>query len=273
MKRNKTFNVAVLQTDALAIDSARLDYLLAQAKSRGSRIAVLPEYVCNSFFKELAKSPVAVIKKEGAEAYENLAKLAKQYQMTIIAPIVRVIGNKPFKSVYRFAPDRVWRFDQRILIDYSHWNEAAFFANNRAVLKPPTIFTYQGFRICLLFGFELHSDLFWHQIIKKKADVVIAVSVCAFESFARWQTLCKTRSFIGGCYLIRANRVGEYLEKRLNWTFYGNSLYCNPFGEIENSLEDREGILVASCEHSAIREARQAFGFGRIARNLKLLTR
>jgi nitrilase len=259
-----------LQIDALALGSARLDYLLTQAKNHGSRIAVLPEYVCGAFFKEIEKAPVAEIKTRGAQQYENLSKLSKQYKITIIAPLIRVIGAKPYKSLYRFSPDRVWRYDQQILIDYPHWNEAAFFANDRRELKP-TIFTYNGFRIGLLFGFELHFDLLWHKMIAARTDIAIVSSVCAFESFARWQTLCKSRAFSGGCYAIRANRIGSYGgDKQLEpWIFYGNSLYCNPFGEIENSLDDREGILVASCDRDALRQSRRAFGFGRIAKAFK----
>jgi nitrilase len=253
-----------LQTDAIAPDSARLDYLLTQAKNRGARAAVLPEYAVGAFFKEIEKTPVAAVKEAGAQRYENLRKLAAQYKMTIIAPLVRVINAKPLKSLYRFGPDRVWRYDQRLLIGYPHWNEADFFANVGRDLSPP-IFIYQGFRVALLFGFELHFDLFWHKLIEARADIAIVSSVCAFESFARWQTLCKSRAFTGGCYLLRANRIGSYEDKPRPWRFYGNSLYCNPFGEIENSLDDREGILVASCDRAALKEARRAFGFGKIA--------
>jgi nitrilase len=252
-----------LQIDALASSSARLDYLLTQAKNRGARIAVLPEYACGGFFKELEKTPLSEIKKSGEEQYANLAKLARLYKITIIAPLVRVIGGKPFKTCYRFSPDRAWRYDQRTLINYPHWNEAAFFANSRRDPKPP-IFVYQGFRIATLFGFELHFDLLWHKLIEARADIAIVPSVCAFESFERWRTLCKSRAFTGGCYLLRANRIGAYDDKPQRWEFYGDSLYCHPFGEIENSLDDREGILVAACDRAVIRAARRAFGFPKI---------
>jgi nitrilase len=256
-----------LQIDALAPDSARLDYLITQAKNRGSRIAVLPEYAYGRFFKELETTPLKEIKKAGAEQYANLSKLARQYNVTIIAPLVRVALGKPIKTLCRFSPDRVWRHDQQILINYQHWNEAAFFADKRADLKPP-IFVYQGFRVALLFGFELHFDLLWHKLIQARADIAIVSSVCAFESFERWRTLCKARAFTGGCYLLRANRIGSYDAPSQRWAFYGDSLYCNPFGEIENSLDDREGILVAACDRAAIKEARRAFRFGKIARGL-----
>ncbi|MDR2152601.1 MAG: carbon-nitrogen hydrolase family protein, partial [Helicobacteraceae bacterium] len=103
-------------------------------------MAVLPEYAFGAFFKELEKAPLSEIKLAGAKQYENLSKLAKQYKTTIVAPLIRVANGKPIKSIYRFSPDRVWRYDQQILIDYPHWNEAAFFAGANGDLNPP-IFT------------------------------------------------------------------------------------------------------------------------------------
>ncbi|GHS89160.1 carbon-nitrogen hydrolase [Campylobacterota bacterium] len=268
MRGSKTLNIAVLQTGELALESARLDYLLTHAKRRGAKIAVLPEYVCNLFFKELAAAPIAFVKEQGDRQYHYLARLSKIYKITIISPLIRVIGGKVFKSVYRFTNERAWRFDQQILIGYPHWNEAAFFANAQNKLPAPRVFRVEGFKIALIFGYELHFDLVWHKIVQSGADVVIAPSIGTFESLYRWQRLCMSRAFTGGCYLIRANRIGEYKGKDEPWNFYGNSLVCTPFGEIENSLEEREGILDIVVERDEIRAARQAFGFSRIAKLL-----
>ncbi|GHV04447.1 nitrilase [Campylobacterota bacterium] len=259
----KTVEIALLQTATLSIDSAKLDYLLAQAKHRGATLAVLPEYVCNLFFKELESMPFAFVQAQGEKQYENLRKLASQYNMTVIAPLVRAQGGKIYKSIYRFSHDRTSRYDQRVFMDYAHWNEADYFESSKRRDRP-AIFNYHGFRIGLLAGFELHFDLLWQQLIARKVDCVIVPTASTFESFARWQTLLKSRSFTGGCYALRANRIGTYNDRSGAWEFYGNSLVCNPFGEIENALEDHEGMLIATLERSLITEARRAFGFSRI---------
>ncbi|MDR3347014.1 MAG: carbon-nitrogen hydrolase family protein [Helicobacteraceae bacterium] len=263
-RNTRTLEIAVAQTATLALNSAKLDYLLAQAKSRQCRLVVLGEYACNTFFKELEQMPRSFVREQGERFYQTLGKLSRQYQISIIAPLARSAGDGIYKSIYRFTPKKIWRFDQQILMDYGHWNEASFFANSVNMLKSPPIFRENGFRIGVLSGFELHFDALWHKLIDRNVDVVIVPTCGTFESFARWQTLAKTRSMTGGCYLLRANRIGEYLTKPEKWVFYGNSFICNPFGEIENALDDKEGVLVASIDRDEIGEAKKTFGFRRI---------
>ncbi|MGE4294487.1 MAG: carbon-nitrogen hydrolase family protein [Campylobacterales bacterium] len=259
----RVLNLAAIQTGSLALGSARLDYFLTQAKARGCRVAVLGEYVCNLFFKELEKMPLSFVREQGEHHYENLKKSALHYNMTLIAPLVTVQNKQIYKALYRFTPGRVYRSDQQILMDYPHWNEERFFANETAALQMPPIFSEQGFKVALLSGYELHFDLLWHKLIERRVDLVIVPTASTFESFARWQTLLKSRSFTGGCYLLRVNRIGDYEEGAHRWEFYGNSLLCNPFGEIENALDDREGLLIASLDKREVGEARRAFGFAR----------
>lgn len=259
----RVLNLAAIQTASLALGSARLDYFLTQAKSRGSRVAVLGEYTCNLFFKELEKMPLSFVREQSEHHHENLRKLALHYNMTLIAPLATVQGKQVYKSLYRFTPGRVYRYDQQILMDYPHWNEERFFANEIAPLQIPLIFSEQGFKIALIGGYELHFDALWHKLVERRVDLVIVPTANTFESFARWQTLLKSRAFTGGCYLLRVNRIGDYEEGGRRWEFYGNSLVCNPFGEIENALDDREGILIASLDKREAGEARRAFGFGR----------
>ncbi len=263
-------DIAAIQLASLPLDSAKLDYYVSMAKERGCRLIVLGEYVSNLFFKELEKMPISFVAEQGKRQLESLKTLARQYGVTLVAPLVTVINGQPTKSLYCFTPHKSARYDQRTLIDYPHWNEARFFTGNTASShNAPLIFNHRGFKIAALFGFEIHFDPLWLNLIRRKVDAVLIPSAATFESFARWQMLIKTRSFLGGCYAIRTNRVGYYEGGGHRWNFYGNSLYTNPFGEIENALGDREEILIATLDKEELKEARRAFGFARLLNRLE----
>ena len=62
-------------------------------------------------------------------------------------------------------------------------------------------------------------------------------------------------------YILRANRVGEYLDKDIKWKFYGDSMLVTPMGEIENLLEDKESLMVVTVDRKEVRESRRLWGF------------
>lgn len=224
---------------------------------------LIGEYVCNLFFKELEKMPLSFVADQSKTQIENLKKLSEIYSITIIAPIITIDGQKAYKSIYKFTNAKATRSDQQVLIDYTHWNEERFFANPVAPFDTPFMFSHNGFKIACMMGYELHFDQIWQKVIEKSVDIVLLPTASTFESFARWQTLIKARAFNASCFVVRANRLGEYEEKGNMWEFYGNSLICNPFGEIEDALDDQEGLLIANIEKATIAEAKKAFGFAR----------
>ncbi len=91
--------IAILQTDNLPYDKAKLSFLIQNAKKNGANLIVLPEYVLNRFFKKLEKTPLSFIKNQTNHQIKHLKHLAKIYNITIIAPIVKVINNKKYKVI------------------------------------------------------------------------------------------------------------------------------------------------------------------------------
>ncbi|RLA68681.1 MAG: carbon-nitrogen hydrolase family protein, partial [Epsilonproteobacteria bacterium] len=110
-------------------------------------------------------------------------------------------------------------------------------------------------------GFELHFDELWQQISLKNVDCVLLPSVSTFESKQRWQELVKMRAFTHNCYVLRANRIGEYQEGDYRWHFYGDSLLASPNGEVEAHLGNSEELMIVDLDHEAVKEARRNWGF------------
>jgi len=252
---------AILQIPSVGMSTAKFDYYLRIAKSKGCRVVLLGEYLLNRFFKELENTPISMIKEQSDHHLKTLKALAKEYDVNIIAPLVIIKKKKPYKTIVKFSPTSTSYYHQQILINYKHWDEAKFFANETAALKPPLIFAVDGFKFAVMAGFELHFDVFWQDIMAKNVDAVLLPTVSTFESHQRWRELIKMRAFTNSCYIIRANRIGEYAEDEWNWNFYGDSLVVSPQGDIENHLGNQEELLMIDLDKKAVKAARKSWGF------------
>ncbi|WP_187647092.1 carbon-nitrogen hydrolase family protein [Nitrosophilus labii] len=253
--------VAVLQTAYLGMSSNRLDYYLRACKLKDVKLLLLGEYVLNRFFKELEKTPLSMIKEQSLHQIKNLKELAKKYELTIVAPLVTIQKEKAYKNVAIFFPKKTQYYLQQILIDYKHWNEKKFFANPTDCLKPPITFMIDGVKFGVIGGFELHFNYFFDQFSKKNVDVVLLPTVSTFESNQRWREILKTRAYLGNHYILRANRIGEYLDKKTKWNFYGESMCVDPNGKIESILTDKEELLICDIDKEYIKECKKAWGF------------
>jgi predicted amidohydrolase len=183
--------------------------------------------------------------------------------MVFVAPIVLEKKDGFHKYIMKITPKSVKYYEQQILLPYPHWNEKAFFSNPIKPIKEPMSFTHKGFNIVVMSGFELHFEPFWHYVSKKKADLVLIPTASTFGSYDRWREIIKTKSFLHSCYILRANRVGEYVDDIIRWKFYGDTMLVSPSGEIDMFLEDKESMLIEEIYKSEIKNHRKAWGFNK----------
>ena len=249
--------IALFQSAQLPFDKAKLNYYLNIAKSEDVKLFVLPEYVLNRFFKDIEKTPINFIKEQSNHQLKLLKKLSLVYNITILAPLVVVKGNKKYKTLVRFQKGKARFYYQQIFMPYSHWNEEAFFDKKES---KPLIFSIGNIRIGAMFGFEAHFTKFWDYFAEKKTDLVVVASVCTFNSKKRWFELLKTFAFIKNTYVARANRIGEWK----NWKFYGNSFVVNPDGELVNCLGEREELLISEIDKNLVKVSRKEWKFNKL---------
>ena len=254
--------IAGIQLSTLPLSHSRIDYYLRICQSKGVKVVLLGEYVLNSFFKELEKTPISLIKEQTKRQLDNFKKLSKEHDLIIIAPIVLIIKNKPYKVIAKFTANGVNYEYQQCLINYKHWNEEKYFHNKIAPLKEPLVFLKDGIKFGVLAGYEIHFDYFWIQFLKKKVDIVLIPTSSTFESQQRWKELLKTRAFINNFYILRVNRIGVYEEaKDKKWLFYGDTILMNPYGNIESELSNEEELMICDIFKEDIKEAKKNWGF------------
>lgn len=252
---------AVLQLSAQGMSSTKLYNYIRVANKKGVKVLLFGEYILNPFFKELQNLSLGMIKEQAEHQSKVLRELSSSYDITIIAPLIIVKKDKIYKTVAKFAPASSSYYQQQLLINYTHWNEEKFFDNEQRPIESPLIFKINGFKFAVMSGFELHFDNIWQQIYFKNIDCVLLPSVSTFDSYERWKNLILSRAFTNNCYILRANRIGEYIDKNYNWKFYGDSLLASPNGELLQHLGNKEELMIVDMSHSDVIEAKKSWGF------------
>jgi predicted amidohydrolase len=259
----KTLTIAALQLPTLGMQATKLDFYLRNAHSRGVKLILFGEYVLNHFFKELKTMPIKMVKKQSEKHIQMLQKNADKYKMVFVAPIILIQKNQYIKTIAKITDKSIHYYKQQILIPYPHWNEKKFFANPIKPIQDPMSFTLDGFKIMVMSGFEMHFDPFWEAVTRKKVDLLLLPTASTFGSHNRWREIIKTKAFLHGCYILRANRLGEYTENKIQWKFYGDSMLVTPEGEVYMMLEDRESMLIETIDKERIKEHRKSWGFAK----------
>ena len=253
--------VAVLQLNAQGMSSTKLYNYVRIAQKQSVKVLVLGEYILNPFFKELQLMSMTMIKEQAEHQIKILKELSSKYNMTIIAPIVIVKKQQIYKTIAKFAPSSTSYYHQQILINYSHWNEEKFFSNEIKAIESPLVFKIDGFKFAVMSGYELHFDELFSQLDTKNIDCILLPSVSTFDSYERWKSLIQSRAFTHNCYILRANRIGEYQDKDTAWHFYGDSLLASPNGDILEHLGNKEELMIVDMNHADVVQARRTWGF------------
>ncbi|MEJ2500022.1 MAG: carbon-nitrogen hydrolase family protein, partial [Campylobacterales bacterium] len=165
--------VGVLQLPSVGMSTTKLYHYVRIAHKRNVRVLLLGEYLLNSFFKALQDTPLSMIRELSEHQLGILRDLAATYDITIVAPLVTVKGGKPYKSIARISPRSTAYYQQQVLIDYPHWNEAAFYANPVEAVREPLTFRVDNVRFGILGGYELHFDALWQSIWEKRIDCIL----------------------------------------------------------------------------------------------------
>lgn len=255
---------AVLQLSAQGLSSTKLYNYIRVAHKKGVKVLVLGEYILNPFFKELEAMSLSMIQEQATQQITILKELSATYKMTIIAPLAIVKKKKIYKTIAKFSPKSISYYQQQLLINYPHWNEEKFYSNALKELKSPMIFKVDGFKFAVMGGFELHFDELWSHLSSKNIDCVILPSVSTFDSYERWKSLILSRAFTHNCYVLRANRIGEYKDKEFRWEFYGDSILASPNGELLTHLGNKEELMIVDMSHTDVVQSRRSWGFKEI---------
>ncbi|QKF64336.1 carbon-nitrogen hydrolase family protein [Campylobacter corcagiensis] len=260
--------VAILQLPTLSMSEGRIDYYIRAVVDSGASLALIGEYVLNSFFSELIKMPKAMINEQISHKLELFKDIAKRYEIDIVAPFIIEKAGGYYKVIAKFSPKSVRFVEQNFLMNYSHWDEKSFFKNKFEKAKF-LCFNHNGFKIGVMAGFETHFDISWKYMRDAKVDAVLVPTASTFESNLRWEKLLSMRAFTNLVYVLRANRVGKVkISNNQSWEFYGDSFAVSPNGKISSRLSFEEGVLLFELSKKEIKDERKLWKFTEILKGI-----
>lgn len=251
--------VAAMQLPTMGMSLNRLEYFIKAASKEGVKLFLLGEYVLNHFFKDIETMPKSMVNEQSTKHIQTLKEISTKYGLMLVAPIVMIEDEKYYKKIVVVEGQSIQTYAQDKLINYEHWDERSFFSNEENTKIP--IFEYYGIKMAIVWGYELHFNQKFDQVMENECDLVLMPTCSTFDSHNRWREIIKSRAFMHNCYILRANRVGEYFDGEYKWRFYGDSMLALPNGEVADMLDDKESILVATVDSEYVKEQRDAWGF------------
>ncbi|PZT49137.1 carbon-nitrogen hydrolase family protein [Helicobacter valdiviensis] len=243
---------------------SELNAYLKAAYDQKVKVVVLGEYLLGDFFKNIENKDKKKFLNEIKSQHTMLLELSCKFPMTLVAPMIEGVGNKIYKSMAIINKGKALFYRSQRLMPYEHWNEAGFFDNTLPKnIKMPPVFKVGNLKFSVLFGYELHFDEFWLKFKQNQIDCVLLPSASTFDSSLRWRSIIKMRAFLNSCYILRANRIGQYedVENKTTWNFYGDSLLVNPAGEVMDCLGDREELLIAEIDKKQLDLLKECWKF------------
>lgn len=257
--------IAALQLSNTHSQNQMESYLKAAMDAK-ARVIVFGEYLLHPFFKELeiTKKTKHSLLEKIHQATNGILALSQKYNLVMVVPIFEVTRDRIFKTILVLNKGKALHYRAQRLMPYAHWDETGFFCNAISKhIKLPLVFNTGGFKCAVVFGYELHFDSFWLKLKKESVDCVLLPTASTFDSSLRWRNLIKMRAFLNSCYILRANRIGQYQDTftQTLWSFYGDSLCASPNGEIMDCLGNRDGLLVVNVDKKVLQEAKECWRF------------
>lgn len=224
-------------------------------------LVVLPE--CCLHFGGRDSEQLALAVKSASDDYLRvaLAKLAAKFNVYLVAgsiPIAASSNQKFTNSSCMFSPkgqllgqyDKIHLFDVQVGDNTGSYCESRFTQAGNDTCLVKTDFANIGLTIC----FDLRFPTLFQKLTHAGADIITVPS--AFTKVtgkAHWQVLLQARAIENQVYIIAAGQQGMHDNGRETW---GHSMIINPWGEIEQCIEEGDGYISVDYQANDLAEIR-----------------
>lgn len=120
------------------------------------------------------------------------------------------------------------------------------------------IYELGGFRIACCICYDLRFSRLFDRLAAHNADVfILPAAFTAQTGQYHWEVLCRARAIEFQAFLVACGQCGSYTapdgEER---HMFGNSMICDPWGQILTRAGDEPGVFSARIEHDRLRLVR-----------------
>lgn len=286
-EKENTFRVALCQFHVTHTKSDNLEtakQYLAKAKATGADLVVLPEIFnspyATSAFPEYAETLPSIGDTDSdSPSPKILFDAAKEHKMWIVGGSIpeKVVdeengSEKIYNTCLVLNPDgeivakhrKVHLFDIDVPGGISFF-ESETLSPGETVSHFTTPFGEIGLGICYDIRFAEYAML-----LRQKFDCVALIYPGAFNLTtgpAHWELLQRARAVDNQCYVMMASpaRTEDPKDddaKYPHYTAWGHSTVVSPWGEIVETTDETEGIVVADLDLEKVKEMRQGIPIG-----------
>jgi predicted amidohydrolase len=262
----KPVKVAALQMTSGPSVTANLEAaarLLAQARSDGARVAVLPENFSFMGLKSADKRSVAEPDGDGP-VQQFLSTQARALGIWIVGgttPILREAGGRVAAACLVYGDDgrRAARYDKIHLFDVDvsdstgSYRESADIAPGRQPVLVPTPAGLLGLSVC----YDMRFPELYRLLSAAGAQwFAIPSAFTVPTGRAHWEILLRARAVENLSYVVAPAQWGKHVNGRET---YGDSLIVDHWGSVVSRLSHGNGVVLAEIDLGAQEQSRRIF--------------
>jgi predicted amidohydrolase len=240
-----------ITAEAKQTNYERAESFIKKAAQEACDVAVLPELFSTGFPKNI----VAIADEEEGETASVLSKLAKGYNMNLIAGFTeKAIGSEKAKNVAA-----VYNREGGLIAKYTKIHPFSFTKEDRYFTSGDRLVTFEVEGIPS--GIFICYDLRFPEIFRSIAKDVHLIFIIANWPTARkehWETLLKARAIENQCFVIGVNRTGTDHQ---GLHFPGASHIFDPFGEDICIGDETAELVMAKIDVAQVIKVRSDFPF------------
>ncbi|MCA1443776.1 carbon-nitrogen hydrolase family protein [Ensifer sp. IC4062] len=239
--------------------------LMLQAIERDApNLIVLPEHFDWSG-GTAAEKLAAADRMPGGEAYRMLQDFAARYGVWIHGgSLLESIDDSPriYNTTVVFDPqgNEVGRYRKIHLFDIEA-PDGKIYRESETVAGGERLFVYEahGFTIGCAICYDLRFPRLFDALSSANVDVVILPAAFTLQTGKdHWEVLCRARAIEHQVYFVACGQWGSYPAADGDRRFtYGNSLVCDPWGQIIARAVDQVGTVSAWIDRGRVEAVRK----------------
>lgn len=207
----------------------------------------------------------------GGSAYRMVQEFALRHGLWLHAGsmLERVAGQERiYNTTVVFGPDgrETGRYRKIHLFDIVAPDGKAYL-ESATVAPGEDLFIYEanGFRIGAAICYDLRFSRLFDQLAENEVDLVILPAAFTMQTGKdHWEVLCRARAIEFQVYFAACGQWGGYLaaggETR---QCFGNSLVCDPWGQVIARASDGTGSVAARLDTQRVKDVRQLIPMAR----------
>lgn len=201
----------------------------------------------------------------GGDAYRMLQAFAARHRVWIHGGslLERIEGSSKIYNttvIFDSRGDEVGRYRKVHLFDIET-PDGKIYRESATVTPGQSLFVYEagGFRFGCAICYDLRFPRLFDALANAGVDAVILPAAFTLQTGKdHWEVLCRARAIEHQVYFVACGQWGGYTAADGDRRFsYGNSLVCDPWGQVIARAVDQVGVVSTHLDHARVAAVRR----------------